>query len=119
MAAKGRAAGQSGAAITVKATIKAGVTGVQKNVAYVSPHASDIPETNPLVVPTLTTDTSTSPTDNDAQAQLTVTSPPPTNERPPLPQTGNETSAAALAGAIVLTVAGAGALVASRRRRNG
>lgn len=119
VAAKGLAAGQSGAAITVKATIKAGVTGVQKNVAYVSPHASDIPETNPLVVPTLTTDTSTSPTDNDAQAQLTVTSPPPTNERPPLPQTGNETSAAALAGAIVLTVAGAGALVASRRRRNG
>jgi uncharacterized repeat protein (TIGR01451 family) len=50
-------------------------SGNLKNVAYVSPAASDLPETNPLVVPALTTDTSTSVTDNDAQASIDAASP--------------------------------------------
>ena len=61
-----------GAKITVKATIGATFAGVAKNVAYVSPSKDDVAETNPLAVPTLTTDTSTTTTDNDAQAQLEV-----------------------------------------------
>jgi uncharacterized repeat protein (TIGR01451 family) len=63
--------GADGAAITVSATVDASFTGVAHNVAYVSPAAGDVPETNPLVVPTTTTDTSTTFTNNDAQANLT------------------------------------------------
>ena len=54
------------------ATLGAGFTGSAKNVAYVSPKSTDVPETNPLVTPDLTTDTSTTPTDNDAEAVLSV-----------------------------------------------
>ncbi len=64
-----------GGVITVTATINAGFTGTLHNVAYVAPVGSDtLPELNPLVVPTTTTDTSTTPTDNDSQASLTVAS---------------------------------------------
>ena len=65
-------AGVTAPAFTVTATIDAGFTGTAKNVAYVTPAPADVPETNPLVVPDLTTDTSVSPTDNDAQATLSV-----------------------------------------------
>lgn len=61
-----------GPGITVTATIAAGATGDLKNVAYVSPGPNEVPETIPLVVPGLTTDTSTNATDNDAQASLNV-----------------------------------------------
>ena len=72
VAAGSLAAGADGPLITVTATIGASFTGAGKNVAYVKPAATDGPETNPLVTPTLTTDTTTSPTDNDAEASLTV-----------------------------------------------
>jgi uncharacterized repeat protein (TIGR01451 family) len=74
VASAGLAAGADGAVITVvtKVTVDYGSL---KNVAYVSPAPGDVPETNPLVVPALTTDTSTSPTDNDAQATIDVASP--------------------------------------------
>lgn len=61
-----------GAAVTVTATIDAGFTGTAHNVAYISPSPQDVPETNVLIIPTTSTDTSTTPTDNDAQADLTV-----------------------------------------------
>ncbi|MBK9156827.1 MAG: hypothetical protein IPM11_01635 [Micropruina sp.] len=66
------AAGADGPAITLVATIDNGFNGTAHNVAYVSPDADDIDETNPLVVPTTTTDTSKTDTDNDAQADLKV-----------------------------------------------
>ncbi len=72
VAAGSLAANTDGPLITVTATIDASFTGTAKNVAYVSPAATDGPETNPLVVPTLTTNTSTTPTDNDAEAVLGV-----------------------------------------------
>ena len=67
------AAGASGKAITVEATISATFSGTAHNVAYVTPAASDGAETNPLVKPTRdTTDTASTATDNDAQADVTV-----------------------------------------------
>ncbi len=72
VAAAQLAANADGAVITVKATVGASFTGTAKNVAYVSPAATDGVETNPLVKPTVATDTATSATDNDAQASLTV-----------------------------------------------
>jgi uncharacterized repeat protein (TIGR01451 family) len=74
VAGAGLGAGAGGAVVTVvtKVTIDSGNL---KNVAYVSPAKGDVPETNPLVVPALTTDTSTSATDNDAQANIDVASP--------------------------------------------
>ena len=74
VAASGLAAGADGAVIIVKTKVTTDF-GSLKNVAYVSPANGDVPETNPLVVPTLTTDTSTSATDNDAQASIDVASP--------------------------------------------
>ena len=74
VAAAGLAAGADGPAITVVTKVVVDY-GSLKNVAYVSPAKGDIPETNPLVVPGLTTDTSTSKTDNDAQATIDVASP--------------------------------------------
>jgi uncharacterized repeat protein (TIGR01451 family) len=65
----------TGAPITVTATVNADAVlgSTQTNVAYVAPASGDVTETNPLVVPTLATDTTTSTTDNDAQASLTLT----------------------------------------------
>ncbi len=74
VASAGLAAGADGAKITVVTKVVVDY-GSLKNVAYVSPAKGDVPETNPLVVPALTTDTSTSPTDNDAQATIDVASP--------------------------------------------
>ena len=69
----GLASGAAGDVITVTAKVAAGTRGAIRNVAYVSPAAGEVTETNPLVVPTLTTDTTTSSTDNDAEAVVTVT----------------------------------------------
>lgn len=66
------AAGTDGAPITVTATVDASATGTLKNVAYVSRAAADAEETNPLVVPTLATETPSTLTDNDAQAQVRI-----------------------------------------------
>jgi uncharacterized repeat protein (TIGR01451 family) len=73
VAGAGLGAGKDGSVITVvtKVTINSGSL---KNVAYVSPATGEVTETNPLVIPTLTTDTSTSATDNDAQASIDVAS---------------------------------------------
>ncbi len=65
VAAEGLAAETDGAPITVTTTIGADFAGPLKNVAYVAPADGDVPESNPLVVPTTTTDTSTSETNND------------------------------------------------------
>ncbi len=74
VAGSGVGAGSDGSLITVVTRVTV-ANGSLKNVAYVSPAAGDVPETNPLVVPTLTTDTATSATDNDAQASIDVASP--------------------------------------------
>ena len=74
VAGAGLGAGADGAVITVVTKVSID-SGSLKNVAYVSPAQGDVTETNPLVVPTLTTDTSTSATDNDAQASIDVASP--------------------------------------------
>ncbi|MBK9156829.1 MAG: hypothetical protein IPM11_01650 [Micropruina sp.] len=66
------AAGAYGNPITVTATINRDALGDIHNVAYVSPSANEIVETNVLEVPDTNTDTSTSPTDNDSQAFLKV-----------------------------------------------
>jgi uncharacterized repeat protein (TIGR01451 family)/LPXTG-motif cell wall-anchored protein len=66
------AANADGNKITVVATIGANFNGTAHNVAYVAPKDGDIAETNPLVVPDGTTDTSKTQTDNDAQADLKV-----------------------------------------------
>ncbi|MCA0295328.1 MAG: DUF11 domain-containing protein [Actinobacteria bacterium] len=68
------AAGASGAPITLVATINGDFVGSAHNVAYVSPAAGDVVETNPLVVPNTGTTTDTTDTDNDAQADLQVDS---------------------------------------------
>lgn len=79
------ASGATGGAVTVVATIDAGFTGRAHNVAYVSPSPQEVPETNPLVVPTTGTTTSTTPTDNDAEAELTVDPKPIEPTDPPTP----------------------------------
>jgi uncharacterized repeat protein (TIGR01451 family) len=61
-----------GAPITVTAKLDASFTGSAKNVAYVSPAKGDVVERVPLIVPTLTTDTTAPNTDNDAEAVLSV-----------------------------------------------
>ena len=66
------AAGADGNEITVIATINDGFNGTAHNVAYVAPFKDDVAETNPLVKPDGTTDTSKTETDNDAQADLKV-----------------------------------------------
>ena len=104
------AAGSDGAPVRVTATIDAGFAGTAKNVAYVSPAGSDGPETNPLAVPTVTTDTSTSPTDNDAQAALVVTS-------AHMAHTGAETSLLLIPGLGLLLVGGLLVIVTRRRSR--
>jgi len=68
------APGAAGGPITVTATVDAGFVGTANNVAYVAPVTGDVPETNPLVVPTSTTNTDITPTDNDAQAPVGVDS---------------------------------------------
>lgn len=66
------APGADGPIVTVVAKVGASFTGTAKNVAYVTPSAEDVDETNPLEVPTLGTKTGETPTDNDTEAKLTV-----------------------------------------------
>ena len=66
------APGATGPAVTVRATIAAGAQGTLRSVAYVSPAAGDVAESNPLAVPDTTTDTGASATDNDDSAEVTV-----------------------------------------------
>lgn len=74
-AAAGLAPGADGGVITVTATVTPGATGTLRNVAYVTPATSEVPETIVLVIPTRDTDTTTAVTNNDAEAELTVTPP--------------------------------------------
>ncbi len=66
------AAGADGAPITVTATINQLTPGSLKNVAYVSPAGADVPEVNPLEIPTLDSNTAGSATDNDAEALVVI-----------------------------------------------
>ena len=66
------AAGASADPVRVEARVDAGTVGTPRNVAYVSPAASEIAETNPLVVPGRDTDTDATATDNDASVQVEV-----------------------------------------------
>jgi uncharacterized repeat protein (TIGR01451 family) len=73
----GLAVGASGAPITIVTKVNAGWTGSGfTNVAYVSPSAKEVPETNPLVVPARDTDVTITPTptDNDSSVSIRVVS---------------------------------------------
>lgn len=106
------AAGADGKPITVQILVPAGFVGSLKNVAYVSPSDKDVPETNPLVVPTITTDTKTSPTDNDAEAIVEVA--PDLPEDLTIANTGATISLGVLLGALGLLALG-GALIGAGR----
>jgi hypothetical protein len=66
------AAGMNSKPIILTATIGKTLGRSVKNVAYVTPSANDIPETNVLVVPGMGSDTSSSATDNDGEATIQV-----------------------------------------------
>ncbi|WEK59752.1 MAG: SdrD B-like domain-containing protein [Candidatus Microbacterium colombiense] len=128
-------AGESGAPITVTATVAAGATGVLKNVAYVAPSPRDTAETNPLTIPTRASETTMTPTDNDSEAQLELTaiSPsgpaaPSTPSAPPvtssshdaprgLALTGADSSSLGIAGGIGLALVFSGVLALTLNRR--
>ena len=67
-------AGGTAETITVTATVDIDFVGSVRNVAYVSPAPTEVPEVNPLVTPTTSTDTSSTTTNNDAQAFVPVDS---------------------------------------------
>jgi uncharacterized repeat protein (TIGR01451 family) len=114
------AAGASGTLITVVAQIlEDEQPGTLKNVAYVSPAKGDVPETNPLVIPTLATDTSTSVTDNDAQAVIDVLPPQVEGIVITLPNTGTTIPLTWLLGAMGIVAAGVILLGASRFNARG
>ena len=75
VAAAPLAANASGAVIRVVAKVEIRSAEELRNVAYVAPAAGDIPEDNPLVIPTDRTDTTSTSTDNDAQASIRVHTP--------------------------------------------
>jgi len=114
------AADATGTLITVVAQIlEDEQPGTLKNVAYVSPAKGDVPETNPLVIPTLATDTSTSVTDNDAQAVIDVLPPQVEGIVITLPNTGTTIPLTWLLGAIGIVAAGVILLGASRFNARG
>ena len=114
------AAGTTGTLITVVAQIQQDdQPGTLKNVAYVAPATGDVPETNPLVVPTLATDTSTSVTDNDAQASVDVLPPQVEGIVLTLPNTGTTIPLTWLLGAVGIIAAGVILLGASRFNARG
>jgi len=114
------AADATGTPITVVAQIMGDEQpGTLKNVAYVSPAKGDVPETNPLVIPTLATDTSTSVTDNDAQAVIDVLAPQVEGIVITLPNTGTTIPLTWLLGAIGIVAAGVILLGASRFNARG
>ena len=106
VAATGLAAGADGMPITMIVTVPEGFTGQFKAVSYVSPMAPDAPESNPLVVPTLATDTAASATDNDAQAVVDVLSPQTEGIVLTLASTGAEAPLPWLLGALGLVALG-------------
>ncbi len=108
----GLASGADGPVITVVATIASALPGSLHNVAFISPGPGEVNETNPLVVPTTSTDTSATPTDNDAQASLTIVS-----AIESLPTTGTA-SIVELALAAWFLAAGSLMVTVSRRRRS-
>ncbi|HSN10871.1 MAG TPA: hypothetical protein VLS51_02030, partial [Propionibacteriaceae bacterium] len=101
------AAGADGKPITMIATIPDGFTGQYKSVSYVSPVTPDAPESNPLLVPTLATDTVTSATDNDSQAAVDVLAPQAEGIVLTLASTGATVSLPWLLGALGLAFLGA------------
>ena len=115
------AADATGSPITVVAEIPADAQPdtTLKNVAYVSPAKGDVPETNPLVIPTLATDTSTSATDNDAQAAIVVLPPEAKGVVLTLPNTGTTIPLTWLLVAIGIVAAGVILLGASRFNAHG
>jgi len=114
------AAGATGTPITVVAQIlQDEQLGTLKNVAYVSPAKGDVPETNPLVIPTLATDTSTSVTDNDAQAVIEVSAPQVEGIVLTLPNTGTTIPLTWLLGAVGIIAAGVILLGAARFNARG
>lgn len=108
------APGADGMPITVVAKIPADESNSFKNVAYVSPSKSEVPETNPLVVPNIKTDTTTSRTDNDAQAIVTVLPPETKGITITLPNTGTTIPLTWLLAATGILAAGVILLGASR-----
>jgi len=100
------AAGADGNPITVVVQIPADLTGQFKNVAYVSPAETETTETNPLVVPTIDTDTVASATDNDAEAVIDVLPPEPEGIVITLPNTGTTIPLTWLLAAIGIVAAG-------------
>ncbi len=116
------AAGADARPITVVVQIPEGVTGPFKNVAYVSPSPKEITETNPLVVPTISTDTTATPTDNDAEAVVTVSPPQEEGITITIPNTGTTIPLTWFLGAIGLLAAGlilvGASRVGARSRKN-
>jgi uncharacterized repeat protein (TIGR01451 family) len=113
------AAGADGNPITVVVQIPADLTGQFKNVAYVTPLDPDATETNPLVVPTIDTDTVASATDNDAEAVIDVLPPEPEGIVITLPNTGTTIPLTWLLAAIGIVAAGVILLGASRFNARG
>ncbi len=107
-------AGADGNPITVVVRIPADLTGQFKNVAYVSPAETEATETDPLVVPTIGTDTVSSLTDNDAEAVIGVLPPEPEGIVITLPNTGTTIPLTWLLGAIGIVAAGVILLGAAR-----
>jgi hypothetical protein len=114
------AGGADGNPITVVVQIPADLTGQFKNVAYVSPAENETAEeTNPLVVPTIDTDTVASATDNDAEAVIDVLPPQPEGIVITLPNTGTTIPLTWLLAAIGILAAGVILLGASRFNARG
>ena len=107
-------AGADGNPITVVVQIPADLTGQFKNVAYVSPAETEARETDPLVAPTIDTDTVSSLTDNDAQAVIGVLPPEPEGIVITLPNTGTTIPLTWLLGAVGIVAAGVILLGAAR-----
>ena len=114
------AGGADGNPITVVVQIPADLTGQFKNVAYLSPAENETTqETNPLVVPTIDTDTVASATDNDAEAVIDVLPPQPEGIVITLPNTGTTIPLTWLLAAIGILAAGVILLGASRFNARG
>jgi hypothetical protein len=108
------AAGADGKPITAIVQIPEGVTGPFKNVVFVSPSPKEITETNPLVIPTISTDTASTPTDNDAEGVVTVSPPEEEGITITIPNTGTTIPLTWFLGAIGLLAAGLILVGASR-----
>jgi len=113
------AAGADGNPITVVVQIPTDLTGQFKSVAYVSPAENETTETNPLVVPTIDTDTVASATDNDTEAVIDVLPPESEGIVITLPNTGTTIPLTWLLAAIGIVAAGVILLGASRFNARG